>query len=327
MRIFGVAEKVLNGAGISREEALSVLELSDEELPALLDEVFVVRKKYKGLKVGIQLLSSLRSGNCSQDCAYCAQARDSTAAIEKYRLLPYEAIAGHRATVADKKLARHCIGLSGIQFSDEEIEKVCAYVRALKEEAPAPVCCSIGFLSRQQAERLKAAGVDRINHNLNTSRAFYPNICTTHTYDQRIANIAMLREIGFELCCGGIAGLGESAADIVDMFFAIKEINPASVPVNFLIPIQGSGLEHRPVAALTPEYCLKVLALARLVLPRQDIRCAAGREVYLRGREGDVFRIADSIFASGYLTAGGQGVDETIALVKAYGFEYYLENP
>jgi biotin synthase len=192
MRIFGVAEKVLNGAGISREEALAVLELSEQELPALLDEVFAIRKKYKGLKVGIQLLSSLRSGNCSQDCAYCAQARDSTAAIKKYRLLPYEAIAGHRATVADKKLARHCIGLSGIQFSDAEIEKVCEYVRALKGEAPAPVCCSIGFLSRRQAERLKAAGVDRINHNLNTSRAFYPNICTTHTYDQRIANIAML---------------------------------------------------------------------------------------------------------------------------------------
>ena len=310
---------------LSKEEALSILNLPDEELPELLETVYSIRKKHKGNVVSIQLLTNARSGNCTQDCAYCAQSHDSKAHIDKYRLVTYEKLLKDGYMVKEKNLARHCIGLSGISFSDGEIHEFADEIRKLKKETQSPICCSIGFLTPSQAEVLKEAGVDRINHNLNTSRRYYPNICTTHTYDQRIANIKMLKNMGFELCCGGIAGLGEEKRDIVDMLFEIQAIGPKAVPINFLIPIEGTGLEDVDTSYLSAEYCLKVLCLARLLNPDSDIRCAAGREVYLKGKEKFMFYAVDSIFASGYLTAGGQGIDDTIKMITDAGFQYYIE--
>jgi biotin synthase len=288
--------------------------------------VYAIRKKYKGNTVGIQILTNARSGNCSQNCIYCAQSRTSKADINKYRLVSYEKLLQDGNTARDRHISRHCIGLSGIRFDDDEIEEFAGYIRKLKQEADTQVCCSIGFLTLPQAQKLKEAGVDRINHNLNTGRRFYRRICTTHTYDERISNIKMLQRTGFEICCGGIIGLGESTADVADMLFEIKAINPQSVPVNFLIPLEGTALAHADVSHLSPEYCLKVLCLARLLMPKSDIRCAAGREVYLKGREKLMFYAADSIFASGYLTAGGQSIEEAIRLVTAAGFQYKIDS-
>jgi biotin synthase len=311
---------------LSKEEALSILNLPENELPELLEEVYAIRKKYKGNPVGIQLLSNARSGDCSQNCSYCAQSRESKAAIDKYRLISYEKLQKDGYTVKKKNLSRHCIGLSGIRFNDEEIRGFANEVRMLKKETGSPICCSIGFLTEEQAMILKEAGVDRINHNLNTSRNHYPNICTSHTYEERLENIKRLKNLGFDLCCGGIIGMGEEKTDIVDMLFEIQSINPKAVPINFFIPIEGTALEHTDTSALTPEYCLKVLCLARILNPRSDIRCAAGREVYLKGREKQMLYAADSIFASGYLTADGQGIDDAIKLVVDAGFQYCVES-
>jgi biotin synthase len=326
MQIHEIAGKAVRLEKLSEDEALGILNLPDENLPELLDEVFAIRKKYKGMRVGIQLLSNARSGNCTEDCAYCAQGSSAQSEIETYKHIPYDRIAAHGKLVDDKKLSRHCIGLSGISFTDGEIDELCRTIRGLKAASPAAICCSIGFLTREQARRLREAGVDRVNHNLNTSRAHYPAICGTHSYDERLANIKMLQETGFEICCGGIVGLGERATDITAMFFDIQAIHPASVPVNFLIPLKGTALENTGTGCLTPEYCLKVLSLARLLLPQSDIRCAAGREIYLKGREAELFRVVDSIFASGYLTAGGQSVDDAIRLVQECGFEYAVDS-
>jgi biotin synthase len=311
---------------ISRSEAMEILDVADDSLPHLLSAVYSVRKKYKGNTVGIQILTNARSGNCSQNCAYCAQSRDSAADIDKYRLVSYEKLLNDGRVARDKNLSRHCIGLSGIRFSDNEINEFAKYIAGLKSEIDAHICCSIGFLTVQQAQTLKAAGVNRINHNLNTSRNHYSRICTTHTYDERIANIRMLQNTGFEICCGGIVGLGESKTDVVDMLFEIKDINPESVPVNFLIPLKGTPLADADTSRLTPEYCLKILCLARLLIPKSDIRCAAGREVYLKGREKEMFCAVDSIFASGYLTADGQSIEDAIKLVTDAGFEYKIES-
>jgi biotin synthase len=323
--IHEAARKSLAGAALSRDEALSLIGLDDAEIPSLIEEVYSIRKKYKGNTVGIQILTNARSGNCSQNCAYCAQARDSEADIAKYRLVPYEKLSADGRVAQEKKLSRHCIGLSGISFSDAEIEEFAGLVRSLKKENDTHICCSIGFLTPAQAHVLKDAGVNRINHNLNTSRNYYPSICTTHTYDARIANIRMLQSMGFEICCGGIIGLGESQADAVDMLLEIRRINPQAVPINFLIPLRGTGLEHADTSHLTPQYCLKILCLARLLLPEKDIRAAAGRELYLKGYEKEMLMIVDSIFASGYLTAGGQSVDEAIKLVTGAGFSYHIQ--
>ena len=324
-RINDIAEKSMNGLPLSRADAGFVIGLSDEYLADMLAAVFKVRKKYRGMTVGIQILTNARSGNCTQDCAYCAQSAKSGADIDKYRMAAYEKLSGDGKIAGEKRLARHCIGLSGLRFTDDEIAEFAAHVKSLKGESGLPICCSIGFLTERQAILLKASGVDRINHNLNTSRRFYPSICTTHTYDERLANIRMLQGLGFEICCGGIIGMGENENDVLDLLFDLREVNPQAVPVNFLIPLEGTPLFGSDVSRLTPEYCLRVLCLARLMIPRAEIRCAAGREIYLKGREKEMFCAVDSIFAAGYLTAGGQALDDTIELVKQAGFEYVIE--
>jgi biotin synthase len=319
-------QRALEGVTLTHGEAIMIMNLPDAQVDTLLDSVFEIRKRYKGLAVGIQLLTNAKSGDCSQNCAYCAQSHESKADIDKYRLVDYGKLSSDGAVIDDKKLSRHCIGLSGLRFSDKDIDEFAGQVAKLKGESKVPICCSIGFLTKQQAIKLKEAGVDRINHNLNSSRRHYPNICSTHTYDERIANIKMLQGLGFEICCGGIIGMGEDIEDIVDMLFDIRAINPESVPVNFLIPQTGTRLEDADTSHLTPAFCLKVLSLARLLIQKSDIRCAAGREVYLKGHEKDMFKAVDSIFASGYLTADGQNIDDTIRLVEESGFEYYIES-
>ena len=212
-----------------------------------------------------------------------------------------------------------------LRVSDDEIEELASKIRKMKEEGT-HLCCSIGFLTKKQALMLKEAGLDRINHNLNTSRSNYPNICTTHTYEQRVNNIHMLQDLGFEICSGGIIGMGESKEDVVDMLLDLKEINPEALPINFLIPIKGTPLQDQDTSNLTPEYCLKVLCLARLLVPTSDIRCAAGREIYFKGREKELLTVVNSIFASGYLTADGQGIQDTIKTITDAGFTCEVES-
>ena len=271
---------------LSREEAIAIMNLPEDDMPLLMEMAGSLRKKYKGNHVSIHLLTNARSGNCSQNCAYCAQSCRSKAEIEKYKW------------VNDEKL-----------YSDN------AFVHD-----------NIGFLTEKQALMLKEAGLDRINHNLNSSRSYYHNICTTHTYEQRVNNIHMLQRLGFEICSGGIIGMGESKEDIVDMLLDLREIQPEALPINFLLPIPGTPLENADTSVLTPSYCMKVLCLARLMVPQSDIRCAAGREVYFKGREKELLSIVDSIFASGYLTADGQGISDTIKTITDAGFTYEIES-
>ena len=212
-----------------------------------------------------------------------------------------------------------------MKFTDEEIEELARRIRVMKA-AGTHLCCSIGFLTEKQARMLKDAGLDRINHNLNSSRSYYKNICTTHTFDHRLENIRMLKQLGFEICSGGIIGMGESREDVVDMLLELREIQPEALPVNFLLPIPGTPLGNADISVLTTPYCLKVLCLARLLVPKSDIRCAAGREVYFKGEEKNLLRVVDSIFASGYLTADGQGIEDTIKVITDAGFTYEIES-
>ena len=276
---------------LSREEAIAIMNLPEDDMPLLMEMAGSLRKKYKGNHVSIHLLTNARSGNCSQNCAYCAQSCRSKAEIEKYKWVNDEKLYSDNAFVHDNHL-----------------------------------CCSIGFLTEKQALMLKEAGLDRINHNLNSSRSYYHNICTTHTYEQRVNNIHMLQRLGFEICSGGIIGMGESKEDIVDMLLDLREIQPEALPINFLLPIPGTPLENADTSVLTLAYCMKVLCLARLMAPQSDIRCAAGREVYFKGREKELLSIVDSIFASGYLTADGQGISDTIKTITDAGFTYEIES-
>lgn len=310
---------------LSREEAIAVLNTPDEKLDELIELAKGLRFKYKGNRVSIHILTNARSGNCSQDCAYCAQSCRSKADIDKYKWVDEEKLYQNNDFVNEHHLSRHCIGLSGMKFTDREIEELARRIRKMKEHGT-HLCCSIGFLTEKQAIMLKEAGLDRINHNLNSSRAYYHNICSTHTFEQRVDNIHMLQRLGFEICSGGIVGMGESKEDIVDMLLELREIQPEALPINFLLPIEGTPLENADTSQLTTQYCIKVLCLARLLVPRSDIRCAAGREVYFKGKEKMLLNVVDSIFASGYLTAGGQGIKDTIRTITDAGFTYEIES-
>lgn len=310
---------------LSREEAIELLNTPDEDLDELIARAEKLRRKYKGNHVSIHILTNARSGNCSQDCAYCAQSCRSKADIDKYKWVADEKLYADNDFVNEHHLSRHCIGLSGMKFTDSEIEELAEKIRKMKEQGT-HLCCSIGFLTEKQALMLKEAGLDRINHNLNSSRAYYHNICSTHTFEQRVANIKMLQGLGFEICSGGIIGMGESKEDVVDMLLELREIRPEALPINFLLPIPGTPLEHADMSALTTAYCMKVLCLARLLVPQSDIRCAAGREIYFKGEEKNLLRVVDSIFASGYLTAGGQGIKDTIQAIEDAGFTYEIES-
>ena len=310
---------------LSREDALAILNTPDESLEELVSFAETFRRKYKGNHVSIHILTNARSGNCSQDCAYCAQSCRSKADIDKYKWVADEKLYEDNDFVKEHHLSRHCIGLSGMKFTDAEIEVLAEKIRKMKADGT-HLCCSIGFLTEHQAKVLKDAGLDRINHNLNSSRNYYPNICSTHTFDQRVANIRMLQGLGYEICSGGIIGMGESREDVVDMLMELREIQPEALPINFLLPIPGTPLEHADMSVLSTAYCLKVLCLARLLVPKADIRCAAGREVYFKGEEKNLLRVVDSIFASGYLSAGGQGIRDTIQAIEAAGFTYEIES-
>ena len=310
---------------LSREDALAILNTPDESLEELVSFAETFRRKYKGNHVSIHILTNARSGNCSQDCAYCAQSCRSKADIDKYKWVADEKLYEDNDFVNEHHLSRHCIGLSGMKFTDAEIEVLAEKIRKMKADGT-HLCCSIGFLTEHQAKVLKDAGLDRINHNLNISRNYYPNICSTHTFDQRVANIRMLQGLGYEICSGGIIGMGESREDVVDMLMELREIQPEALPINFLLPIPGTPLEHADMSVLSTAYCMKVLCLARLLVPKADIRCAAGREVYFKGEENMLLRVVDSIFASGYLTAGGQGIRDTIQAIEAAGFTYEIES-
>ena len=310
---------------LSREDALAVLNTPDESLEELVSFAETYRRKYKGNHVSIHILTNARSGNCSQDCAYCAQSCRSKADINKYKWVEDEKLYEDNDFVKEHHLSRHCIGLSGMKFTDEEIEILAEKIRKMKADGT-HLCCSIGFLTEHQAKVLKDAGLDRINHNLNSSRNYYPNICSTHTFDQRVANIRMLQGLGYEICSGGIIGMGESKEDVVDMLLELREIQPEALPINFLLPIPGTPLEHADMSVLSTAYCMKVLCLTRLLVPKADIRCAAGREVYFKEEEKMLLRVVDSIFASGYLTAGGQGIKDTIQTIEDAGFSYEIES-
>lgn len=325
MNLDKIKDKSLNNEFLTREECKFILNFPNKDFNELIDTVYEIRKKYKGNLIEVQILSNAKSGNCSQDCKYCAQSCVSKANIEKYNLIDFDKLMLNGKIGKNKNVARHCIGLSGIKFNDKQIDDFCEYIKKLKAEINTDICCSIGFLTREQAVKLKEAGVNRINHNLNTGKNNYKNICSTHTYEERINNIKMFQEVGFEMCCGGIIGVGETEDDIVDMLLDIKKINPKSVPINFLIPIKGTPLEKQNLEKLTPEYCIKVLCLARLLNPQADIRCAAGREIYIKDKQNIMFKVVNSIFASGYLTADGQSIDDTIKLIKDSGFEYKIE--
>jgi biotin synthase len=223
------------------------------------------------------------------------------------------------------KATRFCMSTSGVRPSEREVEQLCSTIRAIKEETGIPTCATLGLITDSQARMLRAAGLDRVNHNLNTSRRYYDTICTTHTFQDRMDTIARCRAAGLEICSGGIVGQGETDDDIVDMLYALREIGPEALPINFLVPIEGTPFAGMDTG-LDPRKCLKVLCLARLLNPRSEVRAAGGWEYHMRSLKPMALFPADSIFVAGYLTTGGTSVSEVCSMIADLGFESTIED-
>ena len=315
----GIVKRSLNDEALTREECQAILDLPDENVPEALQAAYEVRKTHFGRKVKVCVLQNAQSGFCPEDCNYCSQSSVSSADIDKYGLMDKEQLleGARRATAAGAK--RYCMVTSGRGPEDEAIEHFCEVTRAIKRELPLEICVCLGLLSEAQARKLKEAGVGWVNHNLNTSERYYPEICTTHTYQERLATVRNIRKAGLLTCSGGIVGMGEEDSDILDMAFACREQEMDSIPINFLHPIKGTPMEA--YRFLTPMKCLKILCVFRFLNPKSEVRAAGGREVNLRSLQAMVLYPANSIFVEGYLTTGGQSAEEARRMIEDMGFE------
>lgn len=314
-----LATDVLAGHKTTREQALAILGSSDDEMMDLISAAYRLRQAYFAKTVQLYFLMNAKSGLCPEDCNYCSQSKISDAPIPKYNILSRDKLLDGARVAAERNSKTYCIVISGRAPNEREMKAVETIVPQIKEQYGLNICACLGLLDEEQAKRLKAAGVDKVNHNLNTSREHYAEICTTHTFEDRVQTLKNVRSAGMELCSGGIIGMGEKHEDIVDMAFELSELSVESIPLNFLHAIDGTPLEQKEY--LNPRDCLRALCMFRFVNPRSELRIAGGRERHLRSLQPLGLYVANSIFIGDYLTTEGQAPQEDYDMIQDMGFE------
>jgi biotin synthase len=277
-----------------------------------------VRLAYCGPEVELESLINAKSGACPEDCAFCSQSARFQTDVDVYPFLDLdEVLAAARAT-REAGATQFCIVVAVRGPEERLLRKVIDAVHAVHDETGLEVACSLGLLTVQQAQRLAAAGVRRYNHNLETCREMFPRICTTHTYDDRVATARLAVDAGMELCCGGILGLGETLAQRIDFAFELAALNPCEVPINLLDPRPGTPLASQ--AMLSPREALQAIALFRLVLPSTWLRLAGGRERVLGELQAmGLLAGANALIVGNYLTTTGRPASDDLALLDALG--------
>ncbi|MGO4384256.1 biotin synthase BioB [Specibacter sp. RAF43] len=314
-----LADRQLAGAALTREQALTILESTDDQLLEVVAAASRLRRAHFGNTVKVNYLVNLKSGLCPEDCTYCSQRLGSAAQILKYTWLKADEAVAQAATGIRAGASRVCLVASGKGPTDRDVDRVAGMVDQLKGEHPhVEVCACLGILKDGQAERLKDSGVDAYNHNLNTSETNYADICSTHTFADRVRTVEHAKTAGLSPCSGLIVGMGESNADLVDAVFALRELGSESIPVNFLMPFDGTPLEGTWL--LTPAHCLRILALARFACPATEVRMAGGREMHLRTLQPLALQVANSLFLGDYLTSEGQAGQADLDMIADNGF-------
>ncbi|MTT31171.1 biotin synthase BioB [Terrilactibacillus sp. BCM23-1] len=318
MKWFSLAQKVINGYECTKEDALDILNTPEEDTLSLVHGAYQIRKHYYGNNVKLNMIINAKSGRCVENCGYCSQSIYANTQIENYSLVNEETILKGARKAKEDNVGTYCIVMSGRKASPREIRAVCSAVEKIKDEMNLKVCACLGLINEEQAKELKAAGVDRFNHNINTSEAHHDQITTTHHYQDRVNTIEAVKKAHISPCSGIICGMGESKEDLIDMAFALKSLDADSIPVNFLHAIPGTKLEN--MDDLTPNKCLKILALFRYINPKKEIRLSGGREVNLRSLQSLGLYIANSIFVGDYLTTAGQDKTEDYKMIEDLGF-------
>lgn len=319
-RIPEVLESVMSGGSVDFETAS---ELAHAEGPDLWD-LFVaagrVREHYRGSTVDICSIVNAKSGACSEDCSYCAQSVYHSTGAPVYQLITLDRMTDAAASAKRNGAKRFCIVTSGRGIdSQDDLDTIAEGIKRVREMGLLP-CATLGSLTREQLFHLKDAGLHRYHHNIETSREYFPRICTTHSFDERLEVLGQARSLGLSVCSGGILGMGESMDDRVRMAFTLRELNVDSVPINFLMPIKGTPLED--VEAITPLEALHSIALFRFILPEKEIRVCAGRATALRNLHPLIFTAgADGFMIGNYLTRSGLEPENDLRMIKDLGLK------
>ena len=313
-------EKVMSGEWIGKEEALQLAAAPLEELTEAADEI---RRRYCGDTFDICTIINGKSGKCSEDCKFCAQSsRYHTGLKDTYPLLGTEELLKEAKYNADRGVLRYSIVTSGRCLSDREVEQLCDSIRRIKEETDIRICVSLGLLREEQFRRLKEAGADRVHCNLESSERYFPQVCTTHTYEEKTAAIQAAERAGLSVCSGGILGLGESMEDRIDMVLTVRNLGVRSIPVNVLNPIPGTPYEKNPV--LSGEEILRCTAVFRFLIPDGLIRLAGGRGL-MEDKGKQCFQSGVNAAISGdMLTTAGITVESDMEMIRSLGYKVSL---
>ena len=309
----------LGGERLSDEDALSILRSNGPDILSLVEAAGQVRRHYFGRKVRLHQIHNIQNGLCPEDCGYCGQAKGSQQPLKRYLIKPDEEILAEARAAKDRGVFRYCMVASGRGPNEVQTEQLCRVVRRITDEVGIRTCLSVGLVDEVQAHRFKEAGLDRLNHNLNTSETHTPQVVTTHTFSDRMKTLRAAERAGLSTCSGMIAGMGETDRDILEVALTLREMKVPSIPINFLVPIEGNRLYAS--GQLTPERCLRILCLFRFLNPSAEVRVGGGREGHLRGMQGLALYPANSIFVEGYLVTRGDGFDAVRAMVEDAGFE------
>ena len=314
--------RVLQGGEVSLEEASRLMDLEGgEALSHLLESAREITHHFNSSRPGLCTLINAKSYLCGEDCGFCSQSVRFDTTADRYGLMHPEEIVKAAKRAETHGAQNFCVVTSGAAPGDEEFEKILEILKMLSDETHLNLDASLGFITEVQARRLKEAGLRRFNHNLQSSREFYPKIVSTHTYETRLETIRSLLKEGLELCSGGILGMGESRQDRVKLAFELKPHAPHCIPINVLNPRPGTPLENEPKP--DPQEILKTIAVFRFIHPKANIKLAGGREVNLTNQEQEqaLRGGANGLIMGGYLTTSGNPVSEDLKMLKAAGFE------
>jgi biotin synthase len=314
-------ERVLNERRSADRELLQALaQLPPEDVPALLQLADEVRSAYCGDGIAVEVLYNAKKGGCSEDCNFCSQSARFATGVDAEPLSSIEGFLEAAKDAHERGAGELCLVVAVRGPSAKLLERVCSAVRLIKEQYPLRVAVSLGILREDQLAKLAKAGVDKVNHNLESSRRYFPSVCTTHTFEERWQTCLLVKRLGLELCCGGIIGMGETVEDRIDFLIALQELQPEEVPVNFLNPRPGTPFGDRSL--MEPTEALRYVAMARLALPSALIRFAGGREVTLQGLQDLGMRSgASGLVLGNYLTTSGRQDRDDFAMLERLGFE------
>ena len=311
---------VMNGKKLTRSAISELFNINNKFLLDLSDAANHITRHFHGSKVDIEELTNIKKNFCSEDCTFCSQSAFFNTKITGYELPPPEEIIEQALNAKNDGAGSFCLVAAWREPSTPDFEKVCTIIEEINKKVGISVECSLGFLTTKQAKRLKKLQVKRYNHNLETSRSKFPEICTTHTYDDRIKTLKIARQAGLELCTGGIIGIGETKKQREEFILEVAELNPEEVTINLLVPFPGTPLEFQKQLEL--EEILRVFAVLRFLLPRSIIKISGGREVNLNDDGKELLLSgANGIISAGYLTLGGNSMNKDSKMIKEMDLE------